>query len=73
MINLLQSKCPDTEQETAEDGMAGLQNKFQYFNKIWRTDRGHHEFISRDSFAIKPKQEAQRATYRTPEYNVPPF
>ena len=24
-------------------------------------------------FKIKTKQEAQRATYRAPEYNVPPF
>ena len=52
------------EQETAEDGMAGLQSKFQNLNEKvnqmltdeqtdGQTD-GHHQSISRNCFAIRP-------------------
>ena len=50
------------KQETAEDGMARLQSKFQNFNakvnqNVGRRTYGQHQSITRNGSAIQPKSQ----------------
>ena len=61
-----------SKQETAKDGMAGLQSKFQNFNtkvnQMWTTDRqtdAHHQSVNLNCFAIKPNLDDRQMDWQT--------